>query len=119
MKINLTVGTGLLWWTYIGIKRTLDATNKNELLEESVRNERAFLAFSIIATIITVVLLLLVCMLRRRISFMTALFKESAKCLAELPGLFFQPLLTFLALLAFYAFWITVVLSLATASTYN
>lgn len=52
--MNFTAGTVLLWWTYIDIKRTLDKTNPNQLLEESVRNERAFLAFSIVATIITV-----------------------------------------------------------------
>lgn len=65
-----------------------------------------------------VILLLLLSILRKRIGFMTALFKESAKCLAELPGLFFQPLLTFTALILFFTFWITVILCLATASKY-
>ncbi|KAF7399237.1 hypothetical protein HZH68_007829 [Vespula germanica] len=116
VSIASVAGTGLLWWTYIGIKRTLDKTDPNQLLEESVRNERAFLIFSIIATIITIILLLLVCVLRKRISFMTALFRESAKCLGELPGLFFQPLLTFTALILFFAFWVTVILCLATAN---
>ena len=116
VTISTVAGTVLLWWTYIEIKRTLDKTNQNELLEESARNERAFLAFSIVATIITVILLLLLCILRKRIGFMTALFKESAKCLAELPGLFFQPLLTFAALILFFAFWVTVILCLATAN---
>ncbi|KAK2583579.1 hypothetical protein KPH14_009523 [Odynerus spinipes] len=116
VSIASIAGTGLLWWTYIGIKCTLDKTNPNQLLEESVRNERAFLVFSIIATIITIILLLLVCVLRKRIGFMTALFRESAKCLGELPGLFFQPLLTFTALILFFAFWVTVILCLATAN---
>ncbi|KAI4485321.1 hypothetical protein M0804_006826 [Polistes exclamans] len=116
VSIASVAGTGLLWWTYIGIKRTLDKTDPNQLLEESVRNERAFLVFSVIATIITIILLLLVCVLRKRISFMTALFRESAKCLGELPGLFFQPLLTFTALILFFAFWVVVILCLATAN---
>lgn len=63
-----------------------------------------------------IILLLLLSILRKRIGFMAALFKESAKCLAELPGLFFQPLLTFAALILFFAFWVTVILCLATAS---
>ncbi|XP_043495020.1 choline transporter-like 1 [Polistes fuscatus] len=116
VSIASVAGTGLLWWTYIGIKRTLDKTDPNQLLEESVRNERAFLVFSVIATIITIILLLLVCVLRKRISFMTELFRESAKCLGELPGLFFQPLLTFTALILFFAFWVVVILCLATAN---
>ncbi|XP_076278336.1 choline transporter-like protein 1 isoform X2 [Lasioglossum baleicum] len=116
VSIATIAGTVLLWWTYIEIKRTLDKTDQNQLLEESVRNERAFLVFSIVATIITVILLLLLSILRKRIGFMTALFRESAKCLAELPGLFFQPLLTFSALILFFAFWVTVILCLATAN---
>ncbi|KOX69985.1 CTL-like protein 1 [Melipona quadrifasciata] len=116
VSVSTIAGSALLWWTYIEIKRNLDKTNPNQLLEESVRNERAFLAFSIVATIITVILLLLLSILRKRIGFMTALFKESAKCLAELPGLFFQPLLTFTALILFFAFWITVIFCLATAN---
>jgi len=53
-KYYITGGTILLWMTYIDIKKSLDKTDPNELLEEAVRNERAFLVFSIIATIITV-----------------------------------------------------------------
>ncbi|XP_014205410.1 CTL-like protein 1 [Copidosoma floridanum] len=109
-------GTGLLWYTYVDIKHQLDSTPPEELLEESVRNEKAFLILAIIASVITVILFFLICFIRKRISFMAALFRESAKCLAELPGLFFQPLVTFLALLVFFAFWITVGLCLATAN---
>ncbi|XP_014299612.1 choline transporter-like 1 isoform X2 [Microplitis demolitor] len=116
VSISCICGTSLLWWTYADIRRTIDNTNPTELLEESVRNETAFLVFSIIATVITIILILLVCILRRKISFMTVLFKESAKCLAELPGLFFQPLLTFCTLLIFYSFWVTIVICLATAN---
>ncbi|KYN03777.1 PREDICTED: CTL-like protein 1 [Cyphomyrmex costatus] len=116
VSIASTAGTILLWMTYVDIKKTLDKTDPNQLLEEAVRNERAFLAFSIIATIITIILLFLSCILRKRISFMAALFKESAKCLRELPGLFFQPILTFISLILFFAFWIFVILCLATAN---
>ncbi|XP_001604227.1 CTL-like protein 1 [Nasonia vitripennis] len=114
--VACTAGTGLLWWTYIDIKRNLDGLKPHELLEESVRNEKAFLTLAIIATVITIILFFLICFIRKRISFMAALFRESAKCLADLPGLFFQPLLTFFALLVFFTFWITVILCLATAN---
>ncbi|XP_033222365.1 CTL-like protein 1 [Belonocnema kinseyi] len=116
VSISCIAGTGLLWWTYFEIKSNLDKTNESELLEESVRNEKAFLIFSIVATVITLVLMCLLITLRKHISFMTALFRESAKCLAELPGLFFTPLLTFLALILFFTYWVSVILSLATAN---
>jgi solute carrier family 44 protein 1 (choline transporter-like protein) len=47
---------------------------------------------------------------------MARLFEESAECLAALPALFLQPFLTFLALMAFFAFWVSVIVCLATAS---
>ncbi|KAL6438494.1 hypothetical protein ACFW04_004525 [Cataglyphis niger] len=116
VTIACTGGTILLWMTYVDIKKTLDKTDSNELLEESIQNERAFLAFSIIATIITIILLFLSFILRKRISFMAALFKESAKCLKEIPGLFFVPVLTFISLIMFFAFWVFIILCLATAN---
>ncbi|KAJ8688373.1 hypothetical protein QAD02_024168 [Eretmocerus hayati] len=109
-------GSSLLWMTYFDIKHKLNNTNPAELLEESVRNEKVFFVLAIIATVITVILLFLICFIRKRISFMESLFRESSKCLAELPGLFFQPLLTFVALLIFFAFWFTVFMCLATAN---
>lgn len=57
-KYCIIAGTVLLWITYVDIKKTLDKTDPNQLLEEAVRNERAFLVFSIIATIITVSIIL-------------------------------------------------------------
>lgn len=67
---------------------------------------------------IQITLLFLSCILRKRISFMATLFKESAKCLKELPGLFFEPILTFITLIMFFAFWVFIILCLATASEY-
>ncbi|XP_049811569.1 choline transporter-like 1 [Schistocerca nitens] len=109
-------GTCFLWYTYARIRKELNATPANQILEESVQNESAFLAYSIIATIITVILLLLVCALTKRIQFLADLFEESAHCLQSIPGLFLQPFITFIALLAFFAFWVTVIVCLATSS---
>ncbi|KAJ8941231.1 hypothetical protein NQ318_015663 [Aromia moschata] len=100
-------GTAFLWYTYIDIKYNLDKTPTHRLLSESVRNETAFFWFSIVATIITV---------RNKWIFLANLFKETSKCLMHIPGLFFQPILTFIILIGFFMFWIFVVLCLATAS---
>jgi len=43
------------------------------------------------------------------------LFKETSKCIAHLPGLFLQPLITFIFLIGFFTFWIIVILCLATS----
>lgn len=108
-------GTVYLWYAYFDIKHNLDKTNSNYWLLESVRNETAFYWYSIIATIITVIILLIVIFMRKQVGFLADLFKETSKCLMHLPGLFFQPLFTFLVLTIFFMFWIFVVICLATA----
>lgn len=47
-------GTSYLWYTYFDLKYNLDKTRDYMVLTESVRNETAFLYYSIIATVITV-----------------------------------------------------------------
>ncbi|XP_066145764.1 choline transporter-like 1 [Euwallacea fornicatus] len=112
-------GTAYLWYTYFDIKRNLDKVAKAEkysILVESIRNETAFFWYSIVATVITVIILLIIVFMRKKVDFLANLFKETSKCIMHLPGLFFQPLLTFVFLTVFFMFWIFVVLCLATAS---
>ncbi|XP_011501769.1 PREDICTED: CTL-like protein 1 [Ceratosolen solmsi marchali] len=116
VAIASIAGTGLLWRTFYDIDHQLVDKLPYEFLEESLKNKNVFLALAIIASVITICLLVLMVFVKKQINFMRDLFKESAKCLSELPGLFFQPLLTFVALLIFFAFWILVILCLATAN---
>lgn len=122
-------GTAFLWYTYFDLKHNLNKTDKDMWLLETVRNETAFFWYSIIATVITVrwnsrkllkttpyatftlqlIILILVIVMRKRVDFLANLFKETSKCLMNIPGLFLQPLFTFLVLLGFFAFWIFVV----------
>jgi len=53
--------------------------------------------------------------MRKSISSMAHVFEESAACLKALPALFLQPIITFLALMAFFAFWVSVIVCLATS----
>ncbi|XP_067119262.1 choline transporter-like 1 [Centruroides vittatus] len=107
--------TGVLWWTYIDIKYHLDTTPFEQLLEESAKNERAFLTYSIGSTILTVLLLLIVFVMRKRVKFVVALFQEAGHCIRNMPCLLVQPLWTFIALVLFFVFWLAVLLALATA----
>ncbi|KAG1668932.1 CTL-like protein 1 [Nymphon striatum] len=92
--------TILLWWTYVDVKYELDLTPYVTLLDESVKNEKALLCYSIIATIITLVV---------------ALFREASACVSAMPCLLLQPVWTALALLLFFVYWIIVMVALATA----
>lgn len=109
VSITTIAGTAFLWYTYFDIKYNLDRVPKSTLLLESVRNETAFLWYSIIATIITLIIVILVFVMRGQVDFLANLFRETSKCLLAIPGLFLQPLATFLVLLGFFAFWMLVV----------
>jgi len=61
-----------------------------------------------------VLLLLILFVLRSRISLVVALFREAGKCLTSVPMLLIQPLWTFLILSAFFAYWFTVLIFIAT-----
>ncbi|XP_038210134.1 choline transporter-like 1 isoform X2 [Zerene cesonia] len=117
VSIASVAGTALLWYTYHELRtKQRDFSDTTAFLAESFKNEKAFLWYSIIATIITVILLLLVWVMRSRVSFLAALFKETAHCLGSIPALFLQPIITFFFLVLFFAFWSSVVVCLATAN---
>lgn len=67
--------------------------------------------YNFILIFFQVILLLLVFVMRSRVSFLAALFKETAHCLGSIPALFLQPIITFFFLVLFLAFWSIVVVS--------
>ncbi|KAG7299787.1 hypothetical protein JYU34_016796 [Plutella xylostella] len=116
VSIVSVAGTALLWYTYHELRTGHKNFTETAFLAESLKNEKAFLWYSIIATIITVIILLLVWVMRSRVSFLAALFKETAHCLGSIPTLFLQPIVTFFFLVVFLTFWSFVVVCLATAN---
>ncbi|XP_052860619.1 choline transporter-like 1 isoform X2 [Anopheles cruzii] len=108
--------TAVLWWSYYRTKHTLDTDQQLSYLEELVRNETTIYVLAIAATFIMIILLVLVYYLREKLTGLAALFEEAGKCMLQLPGLAGPPLLAFLALVVFLAFWVSVVICLATAN---
>lgn len=64
-----------------------------------------------------VILLVVIYFLKNKLSGLAALFEEAGVCMMNLPGLLIAPLLAFLVLIAFLAFWVVVVICLVTATT--
>ncbi|XP_015914425.1 choline transporter-like 1 [Parasteatoda tepidariorum] len=108
-------GTVVLWWTYIDLKWQLDSTSTDETLIESVKNEEAFLVYSIMTTIFTIILLLIVLVMRKRVSIVVKLFTEASECIKSMPLILLQPVFTFIALALFLTFWVAVLVAIATA----
>lgn len=134
-----------MWYTYASIKLTLEGTNENMLLNEMIRNESAFLSYSIISTVFTVryfkmenhpmkeiqqfskandyffqvLLVLIVLYLRNRVTVVVQLFREAGSALLAMPCLVIQPFLTYLSLTGFFCVWLYIVLCLATAGKFT
>lgn len=57
------------------------------------RRTNSYLAFAILATVVTIVICLVVLVLRKRIQLVIALFKEAGKALSNMPLLLLEPIL--------------------------
>uniref|UniRef100_A0A6Q2WQT6 Choline transporter-like protein n=1 Tax=Esox lucius TaxID=8010 RepID=A0A6Q2WQT6_ESOLU len=75
---------------------------------------QGLLVYAIAATVFTVILLLLMLFMRKRVSLTIALFHVAGKVFIHLPLLTLQPFCTFLALLLFWLYWSLVLLFLGT-----
>uniref|UniRef100_A0A674H9K2 Choline transporter-like protein n=1 Tax=Taeniopygia guttata TaxID=59729 RepID=A0A674H9K2_TAEGU len=102
--------SGVLWWLHYDYRN-----DPSTELETEKENVKFLLGYAIFSTIITVVLLCLIFVLRKRLPFSVQLFRIVGKIIGRIPFLLFQPLWTFLILIVFWVFWVAVLLSLGTA----
>ncbi|XP_076441381.1 choline transporter-like protein 1 isoform X2 [Babylonia areolata] len=111
------VGTAFLWWTYIGFKSTLDKQEELSvpLLEVDINSEIAFLTFAVVASALTLLLVLVLLANRRHISLVTPLFREAGRCVASVPMMMMQSAFTFFFLILFFIYWIIILAYLCTA----
>ncbi|KAM4708556.1 choline transporter-like protein 1 [Discoglossus pictus] len=107
-------GTGVLWWLYADHKKRFNEDLPADQLQISKDNLQALLIYAIAATVFTVILLLIILVMRKRVALTIALFHVAGKVFIHLPLLVFQPFWTFFALLLFWIYWIMVLLFLGT-----
>ena len=115
VSLSVIALTGVMWWTFFDLKYQLDWNPYFNKLPENIRNEQTFLALTIVVTVVSLILVLICLVMRKRVKLVVALFYEAGACIRAMPGLLFQPLWTFLVLMIFLAFWLIVLLALATA----
>lgn len=111
-------GTGVLWWLYADHRKAL-SSNSTSVFGKEVEsdNVKSLLIYAIIATVFTVVLLLVMFFMRKRVALTIALFHVAGKVFVHLPLLVLQPFWTFLCLMLFWVYWLGVLLFLGTAGT--
>ncbi|XP_069622016.1 choline transporter-like protein 1 isoform X2 [Ranitomeya imitator] len=108
-------GTGVLWWLYAEHRKSFNENLPPDQLQVSKDNQQALLIYAIAATVFTVILLLIMLIMRKRVGLTIALFNVAGKVFIHLPLLVFQPFWTFFALLLFWVYWVMVLLFLGTA----
>uniref|UniRef100_A0A4W4E9I5 Choline transporter-like protein n=1 Tax=Electrophorus electricus TaxID=8005 RepID=A0A4W4E9I5_ELEEL len=115
LAYHLSGGTGVLWWLYVDHRVSANTTLPASELQVAEDNQKALLIYAIAATVFTIVLLLLMFFMRKRVALTIALFRVASKVFGHLPLLVMQPFWTFLTLMLFWVYWITVLLLLGTA----
>ncbi|KAK3925681.1 Choline transporter-like protein 1 [Frankliniella fusca] len=99
-------GTIYLWVRYKMVRDELKSKPDYSQSDISQRKHYSLLAYAIIATVATVVIMLVVLVMRKRIQLVVQLFREAGKAVANMPILLFQPILTFACLAVVVALWL-------------
>ncbi|KAK7916772.1 hypothetical protein WMY93_012533 [Mugilogobius chulae] len=119
-------GTGVLWWLYIDHRlhgndtvttvRPRDRSNEGNVgSKDAVTKNQALLVYAGAATVFTLVLMLLMLFMRKRVALTVALFHVAGKVFLCLPLLAALPFITLLFLLLFWSYWVLVLLFLGTS----
>ncbi|XP_022173488.1 choline transporter-like protein 1 [Myzus persicae] len=88
-----------LWVTW---KQKSDSEIKDQVAQRDVNT---YFAFALIATISTIIILLIIVAMRSRIALVVQLFKESGKAIQSMPLLLVQPMVTFIFLCLAIIMW--------------
>ncbi|XP_077461946.1 choline transporter-like protein 1 [Stigmatopora argus] len=106
-------GTGVLWWLYVDHRKALNNNTTSVFGKEvAADNVKALLVYAICTTVFTVVLLLIMVFLRKRVALTISLFHVAGKVFIHIPLLVLQPFWTFLCLMLFWVYWLAVFLLL-------
>ncbi|KAJ5070970.1 choline transporter-like protein [Anaeramoeba ignava] len=97
----------LTWYFYVQWQNSSDISSEKKM-DSNKRNALGFKTMFWIMIAVDVIAVILVIYLRKRIMLAIALIKEAVSAVRAMPTIFFFPFITFLMLLALYAYWIAV-----------
>lgn len=112
LVFGLLFVTGVLWWLYHD--HVHDVSYE---LQTEKENARFLLGFSIVSTLISITLLVVIFLMRKRIELTIRLFHVVSVFIGRIPFLLLQPLWTFLILLFYWMLWVAVLLSMGTSGS--
>jgi len=116
-SLAMVAGTAVLWWVWSTHTKPDAEAQLIPLLEIAYDTKKAFLVYAIVASVVTVILLIVFIVLRKSIALCVELFMQAGQMFAHCPFLLFQPVWTFLVLAVYLAYWVTVAGFLGTSGT--
>jgi len=112
--------TSALWVKYDQLLKLNETQMTNlPLFNTDVEIHKAYLGYSIAATVFTVIFVLVIIIMRKRIGLVVQLFAQAQKALGDMPFLLFLPLLTFIFAFAFWIYWFFGALLMASFGKYE
>lgn len=83
------------------------------------RKQHAQYMYKLSIFLFQVILLLVLLAMRKRISLVVVLFQEASSCVASVPTMMVQPVLTYFILILYFVYWVIILAYLSTAGTDN
>eukprot|EP00056_Hartaetosiga_gracilis_P005755 m.88547 g.88547 ORF g.88547 m.88547 type:complete len:688 (-) comp12269_c2_seq1:238-2301(-) len=108
---------GYMWYSYYVQWQEYNDTDPSLRLESQKENLDLYLYGGIIVSIVFGVILLILLVLRSRLSLLVALFKEAGRAIRAMPATLVMPLLTFVMVILAVLYFVVVYLFLYSIST--
>ncbi|CAD5111761.1 DgyrCDS1042 [Dimorphilus gyrociliatus] len=105
--VGAIAGTLFVWWKFYDIIKREEKLKDYSIpfINLDVSNKKVFLGLGIFFSICTIILILIVVVMFKRIRLVAALFHEAGKVFMNTPTLLFQPVWTLLVLGVYLLFW--------------
>lgn len=116
-SIGITI---FLWLRFVEIEKSGSTVRTTiPIIGIELQVATSFLIYAIITSLATMLLLLIIFIMRKRIGLVIKLVAEAQKTLADMPMLFLLPVLTILLLIMFLIYWIITALMIYSFGEYH
>ncbi len=116
-----SIGIAVYLWLRFSelIKAGSDSKTTIPIIGIEIQLTTAFLIYAILSTLLSLLLILIIFIMRKRIGLVIRLVAEAQKTLADMPILFIYPILAILILCMFLVYWVLTAFMIYSFGEYN
>jgi len=115
--VGAILAIAAVWYVYITEDRKIDAMDPDDVLQSMRDQVDYFLYLAVIVTVVMVIVLLILIVMFPRMKVVVKLFEEASRVVQAIPFILFTPVLNFLVIALFFAYWLYITMFVATAET--